>query len=345
MTQTSFLLSGISSNKAAVGDAKGAVSQDVTEIEGEGFFSKLSQLVAGDAETVDGKKDAALEGGESEEALNEMLTSALKPEETEGAENLALEGEEIDADGEISTGSEIKADKTALSEDAALSLKAANPDAESGTAERQLAAKQDGEAWLQRLNEANSVLKPQAEHTLDAETVVLNTEGKALVGKSLPSDQSGRELLSTESLNASVLTASSSQDALPFTSVEPASVEEVKAVLASEGIDVSTLSTAELETIAKMAVVQDVTEQQLSSFSPEQQAIDAAAVRAIAINNDGSERPDATGAELVAGSAEAGRVLSNAAIAQTATVTADTKEADLLAKAGAETLTKPQQDA
>ncbi|SKA48517.1 flagellar hook-length control protein FliK [Enterovibrio nigricans] len=344
MNQTSFILSGISSNKAAVGEAKSAVSQDVTDMEGEGFFAKLTQFVSGDTEAVEGKQDISLENVESHDVLNEVLVSGASASDGTDVENLALESEDIDT--EVSESAEVKTDKAALSEEAALNLKNTDAvaDPEKGTTERQWVAKQDGEALLHRLNEANRVLKPQSstegESTSDAKGAVTS------VGKSLPlSVAESVPNVQESNLAIAATDAASSQSAPDNTLVNPLSVAEVKAVLASEGIDVDALSTQELEAIAVRVLEKDVSASVSGTPNDELQLASGVANRPELAKVTAAESVIEPDAELLAGSAEASRVLSGAVATQVAATTPDVKDANIVAKSGNEPLTQSQQEA
>ncbi|MDD1783265.1 flagellar hook-length control protein FliK [Enterovibrio sp. ZSDZ35] len=346
MNQTSFILSGISNNKAAVGEAKGAVSQDVTEMEGEGFFAQLAQFVSGDTEASEGKQDIAIDGVESEAALNELLASGVGETEGKDVENLAPEGEEIDSDETVSQN--VKQGDVAVSEEIALSLKSADVDVDTEATEKPLTAKQDGEAWLQRLNEANSVLKPQSEKGTESSRADQSIITLAPVGKTLPLNDAENmrvELESAEKITTDRLpiAAMLSDVKGATTDTKVLSVEDVKAVLASEGIDVDALSTTELEMIAKRA-----SEEQALPAQSNQTELDTplpeSALRSQMTDTANEHVAPELSAETMAGALQASNALSQTATAQTANVS-DPIETEMVAKSGAEVLTKPQQDA
>nr|WP_269808520.1 flagellar hook-length control protein FliK [Enterovibrio nigricans] len=313
-------------------------------MEGEGFFAKLTQFVSGDTEAVEGKQDISLENVESHDVLNEVLVSGASASDGTDVENLALESEDIDT--EVSESAEVKTDKAALSEEAALNLKNTDAvaDPEKGTTERQWVAKQDGEALLHRLNEANRVLKPQSstegESTSDAKGAVTS------VGKSLPlSVAESVPNVQESNLAIAATDAASSQSAPDNTLVNPLSVAEVKAVLASEGIDVDALSTQELEAIAVRVLEKDVSASVSGTPNDELQLASGVANRPELAKVTAAESVIEPDAELLAGSAEASRVLSGAVATQVAATTPDVKDANIVAKSGNEPLTQSQQEA
>ncbi|USH03194.1 flagellar hook-length control protein FliK [Grimontia kaedaensis] len=197
MSQTSFLLSGLSNSKAPMGEGKAVMSPEVSESEGEGFFAQLAQLVSGDgeAEAVSGEKAVATEGdAASEKAINAALTKSLASAEGEDAEKLALDEGIFDADGEevaVKPAIDGKSDAEVLK-----ATKAIDSGDES-IANRQQVAKQDGEVLLQRLNESNQVLQTKPEEA-SPELKVAQVEAVKADGKSLPQQAKNSEALPEE---------------------------------------------------------------------------------------------------------------------------------------------------
>ncbi|MBV7298552.1 flagellar hook-length control protein FliK [Enterovibrio paralichthyis] len=183
MTQTSFLLSGVSSGKAPVGEGKAVLSPEVTEKEGEGFFAQLAQLVSGDGDVAQAVADGELvtEGdAASEEAVSEALLKSLASEEGEDGENLALE--EAAVEGEAVDPAKVA--KAAISESEANALMSSEESAEEVPADKQQVAKKDGEALLQRLNESSQALQAKAPKVTDEKAVEAAKITKS--GKNLP---------------------------------------------------------------------------------------------------------------------------------------------------------------
>lgn len=183
MTQTSFLLSGVSSGKAPVGEGKAVLSPEVTEKEGEGFFAQLAQLVSGDGDVAQAVADGELvtEGdAASEEAVSEALLKSLASEEGEDGKNLALE--EAVVEGEAVDPAKVA--KAALSESEANALMSSEESVEEVPADKQQVAKKDGEALLQRLNESSQALQAKAPKVTDEKAVEAAKITKS--GKNLP---------------------------------------------------------------------------------------------------------------------------------------------------------------
>ncbi|NGN98535.1 flagellar hook-length control protein FliK [Grimontia sp. S25] len=196
MSQTSFLLSGVSSSKAPVGEGKAVMSPEVSESEGEGFFAQLTQLVSGDgeADVAVGEKAVSAEGdAASEEAINAALTKALASGDGEDAEKLALDEANFDAEGE-----EVATKSVANGEAEAQVLKAtaSEENGEEAVVTRQQVAKQDGEVLLQRLNESNQAL--QAKTDTSSEFKAAQVEPVMADGKSLPPQKANTEVLLEE---------------------------------------------------------------------------------------------------------------------------------------------------
>ncbi|WP_407331068.1 flagellar hook-length control protein FliK [Enterovibrio sp. 27052020O] len=189
MSQTSFLLSGVSNNNAALGEGKGVLSPEVTESEGEGFFAQLAQLVSGEGEaTPELASDAALTEGDaaSEEAISDALLKSMTAVDGDGAENLALEGDIPDAENASASEGKSSLGSSTSSEDAALALNVKS--AESDKPALQQLAKQDGEALLQRLNESSQALQNDTKVSVDGAEVTLAKPEKLTEGKRLPSE-------------------------------------------------------------------------------------------------------------------------------------------------------------
>ncbi|CZF80278.1 Flagellar hook-length control protein [Grimontia celer] len=197
MSQTSFLLSGLSNSKAPMGEGNAVMSPEVSESEGEGFFAQLAQLVSGDgeAEAVSGEKAVATEGdAASEEAINAALTKSLASAEGEDAEKLALDEAIFDADGEEVT---VKPAIDGKSDAEVLKATKAIESGDESIANRQQVAKQDGEVLLQRLNESNQVLQTKPEEA-SPELKVAQVEAVKAEGKSLPQQAKNSEALPEE---------------------------------------------------------------------------------------------------------------------------------------------------
>ncbi|CZF77173.1 flagellar hook-length control protein FliK [Grimontia marina] len=183
MSQTSFLLSGLSSSKAPMAEGKAVMSPEVSESEGEGFFSQLAQLVSGGAEAISDEKAVVAEGDAvSEETINAALAKSLAGVEGEDAEKLALDKEIFNADGEH------VAAKLAINGEADAQVAKTTKAIENGdesTLNLQQAAKQDGEVLLQRLNESNQVLQTKRDEA-SLELKAAQVESIKADGKSLP---------------------------------------------------------------------------------------------------------------------------------------------------------------
>ncbi|OEE68171.1 hypothetical protein A1OO_20820 [Enterovibrio norvegicus FF-33] len=228
MSQTSFLLSGVSNNKAALVEGKGVLSPEVSESEGEGFFAQLAQLVSGDGDaTTELASDAALTEGDaaSEEAISDALLKSMTLADGEDAENLAHKGENLDAEGLSASEGKPSLSTSKDSEDAALALKSDAKNAEGGKSAPQQLAKQDGEALLQRLNESSQALQGEAIVTDDGVAVPVYERDKLASGKKLPSE-SDTEL----AVDSALLTKQS----VVLTKNEKLSVEENPALLSQQ---------------------------------------------------------------------------------------------------------------
>ncbi|WP_281544052.1 flagellar hook-length control protein FliK [Grimontia sp. SpTr1] len=197
MSQTSFLLSGLSSSKAPVGEGKAVMSPEVSESEGEGFFAQLTQLVSGDgeADVVVGEKAVSAEGdAASEEAINAALTKALASGEGEDAEKLALDEVIFDAEGEEVVTKPVA---NGEAEEQVLKATASEENGEDAVVTRQQVAKHDGEVLLQRLNESNQALQAKPD-TSSPELKAVQVEPVMADGKSLPPQKANTEVMPEE---------------------------------------------------------------------------------------------------------------------------------------------------
>ncbi|MGF1765879.1 flagellar hook-length control protein FliK [Enterovibrio makurazakiensis] len=204
MNQSSFLLSGVSSSKASLGEGKAVLSPEVSESEGEGFFAQLAQLVSGDGETTDLASDVALAEGDavSEEAISDVLLKSMAAGEGEAANSaagedadiLALKGEILDAEGIPTETTDGKQTNSKVSEDAALALKSDQTKDNVDAPPIKQLAKQDGEALLARLNESNQALKSDANPAAKGTAALGDEANVVLEGKSLPSDADIKEM-------------------------------------------------------------------------------------------------------------------------------------------------------
>lgn len=191
MSQTSFLLSGLSNSNAPVGEGKGVVSPELIENKGEEFFLTLAQLVSGDSGSVNatGEGASVTEGvTASEDVINQVLVTSQSGIEGTDGENLALDDEAFDAgDERVATSAE---------NDEIL--------ADVG---RKHVAKKDGEVLLQRLNASNQALQATPEHVSpewqDIKTGVVEADGKSLPQLSASTESVSNELTSTDMLSPS----------------------------------------------------------------------------------------------------------------------------------------------
>ncbi|WP_325891974.1 flagellar hook-length control protein FliK [Grimontia sp. NTOU-MAR1] len=195
MSQTSFLLSGLSSSKAPMAEGKAVTSPEVSESEGEGFFAQLAQLVSGGAEAVSDEKAVVAEGdAASEETINAALAKSLADVEGEDAEKLAADKEIFNANGEH------VAAKLAIDGEADAHVAKTTKAIENGDESilnLQQVAKQDGEVLLQRLNESNQVLQTKPDEA-SPEFKAAQLETSKADGKSLPQQANNSEALPEE---------------------------------------------------------------------------------------------------------------------------------------------------
>ncbi|MBE1274721.1 flagellar hook-length control protein FliK [Enterovibrio baiacu] len=280
MNQTSFLLSDVSSKKALIGETKGVLSPETSSADGEGFFAQLAQLVSGDGEGTAEVSAENLVSGDamaSEEAISDALLESVAASgdgeevllDGELVDDALLEGESLASDGAKATGLESE------SQDVLLAQTAKHVDGEFLQPERQHLAKQDGEALLQRLNEANAVLKPveQSVSLSDEKMALLNDDAPVVAGKALP-------LLQDDELKAD-------EPAIRHQGMQNVETEEVK--LAQQHVDavseklgvapetLKTLSDAELVALLKKA----------QPASPDEAVSEDALALAVAIQRSG----------------------------------------------------------
>ncbi|TKF32113.1 flagellar hook-length control protein FliK [Enterovibrio norvegicus] len=279
MNQTSFLLSDVSSKKALIGETKGVLSPETSSADGEGFFAQLAQLVSGDGEGALEVSAETLVSGEamaSEEAISDALLKSVAASgegeevllDSELPELQQLDGENVASDGVNVT------DLDSESQDALLAQTVKQGGSDTVQPERQHLAKQDGEALLQRLNEANAVLQPAEQPVpLSDEKMALQSDAAPIIaGKELPLTQSD-DLHAAINVNAGI----------------PDNPDTEKAMLAQQHVDavseklgvapetLKTLSDAELVGLLKKA----------QSTSPDEAITEDALALAVAIQRSG----------------------------------------------------------
>ncbi|MEI8609647.1 hypothetical protein P4S70_11815 [Enterovibrio sp. Hal110] len=279
MNQTSFLLSDVSSKKALIGETKGVLSPETSSADGEGFFAQLAQLVSGDGEGAAEVSAEALVSGEamaSEEAISDALLKSVAASgegeevllDSELPELQQLDGENVASDGVNVT------DLDSESQDALLAQTVKQGDGDTVQPERQHLAKQDGEALLQRLNEANAVLQPAEQPVpLSDEKMALQSDAAPIVaGKELPLTQS-------DDLHAAINVNAGTPDN-PVTEKAMLAQQHVDAVSEKLGVapeTLKTLSDAELVGLLKKA----------QSTSPDEAITEDALALAVAIQRSG----------------------------------------------------------
>ncbi|WP_163390889.1 flagellar hook-length control protein FliK [Enterovibrio norvegicus] len=279
MNQTSFLLSDVSSKKALIGETKGVLSPETSSADGEGFFAQLAQLLSGDGEGAVEVSAETLVSGEamaSEEAISDALLKSVAASgegeevllDSELPELQQLDGENVASDGVNVT------DLDSESQDALLAQTVKQGGSDTVQPERQHLAKQDGEALLQRLNEANAVLQPAEQPVpLSDEKMALQSDAAPIIaGKELPLTQSD-DLHAAINVNAGI----------------PDNPDTKKAMLAQQHVDavseklgvapetLKTLSDAELVGLLKKA----------QSTSPDEAITEDALALAVAIQRSG----------------------------------------------------------
>ncbi|MEZ9524499.1 flagellar hook-length control protein FliK [Enterovibrio norvegicus] len=279
MNQTSFLLSDVSSKKALIGETKGVLSPETSSADGEGFFAQLAQLVSGDGEGAAEVSAEALVSGEamaSEEAISDALLKSVAASgegeevllDSELPELQQLDGENVASDGVNVT------DLDSESQDALLAQTVKQGDADTVQPERQHLAKQDGEALLQRLNEANAVLQPAEQPVpLSDEKMALQSDAAPIVaGKELPLTQSD-DLHAAINANAGTPGNSDTEKAM----LAQQHVDAVSEKLGVAPETLKTLSDAELVGLLKKA----------QSTSPDEAVTEDALALAVAIQRSG----------------------------------------------------------
>ncbi|MEZ8029540.1 flagellar hook-length control protein FliK [Enterovibrio norvegicus] len=279
MNQTSFLLSDVSSKKALIGETKGVLSPETSSADGEGFFAQLAQLVSGDGEGAVEVSAETLVSGEamaSEEAISDALLKSVAASgegeevllDSELPELQQFDGENVASDGVNVT------DLDSESQDALLAQTVKQGGSDTVQPERQHLAKQDGEALLQRLNEANAVLQPAEQPVLlsDEKMALQSDAAPIIAGKELPLTQSD-DLHAAINVNAGI----------------PDNPDTEKAMLAQQHVDavseklgvapetLKTLSDAELVGLLKKA----------QSTSPDEAITEDALALAVAIQRSG----------------------------------------------------------
>ncbi|OEF59556.1 hypothetical protein A1OW_04620 [Enterovibrio norvegicus] len=279
MNQTSFLLSDVSSKKALIGETKGVLSPETSSADGEGFFAQLAQLVSGDGEGAVEISAKTLVSGEamaSEEAISDALLKSVAASgegeevllDSELPELQQLDGENVASDGVNVT------DLDSESQDALLAQTVKQGGGDTVQPERQHLAKQDGEALLQRLNEANAVLQPAEQPVLlSDEKMALQSDAAPIVaGKELPLTQS-------DDLHAAINVNAGTPDN-PDTEKVMLAQQHVDAVSEKLGVapeTLKTLSDAELVGLLKKA----------QSTSPDEAITEDALALAVAIQRSG----------------------------------------------------------
>ncbi|MGF1864593.1 flagellar hook-length control protein FliK [Enterovibrio norvegicus] len=279
MNQTSFLLSDVSSKKALIGETKGVLSPETSSADGEGFFAQLAQLVSGDGEGAVEVSAETLVSGEamaSEEAISDALLKSVAASgegeevllDSELPELQQLDGENVASDGVNVT------DLDSESQDALLAQTVKQGGSDTVQPERQHLAKQDGEALLQRLNEANAVLQPAEQPVpLSDEKMALQSDAAPIIaGKELPLTQS-------DDLHAAINVNAGTPDN-PDTEKAMLAQQHVDAVSEKLGVapeTLKTLSDAELVGLLKKA----------QSTSPDEAITEDALALAVAIQRSG----------------------------------------------------------
>ncbi|PML78032.1 flagellar hook-length control protein FliK [Enterovibrio norvegicus] len=279
MNQTSFLLSDVSSKKALIGETKGVLSPETSSADGEGFFAQLAQLVSGDGDGAPEVSAEALVSGEamaSEEAISDALLKSVAASgegeevllDSELPELQQLDGENVASDGVNVT------DLDSESQDALLAQTVKQGDGDTVQPERQHLAKQDGEALLQRLNEANAVLQPAEQPVpLSDEKMALQSDTAPMVaGKELPLTQSD-DLHAAINVNAGTPGNSDTEKAM----LAQQHVDAVSEKLGVAPETLKTLSDAELVGLLKKA----------QSTSPDEAVTEDALALAVAIQRSG----------------------------------------------------------
>ncbi|PMN67301.1 flagellar hook-length control protein FliK [Enterovibrio norvegicus] len=279
MNQTSFLLSDVSSKKALIGETKGVLSPETSSADGEDFFAQLAQLVSGDGEGAAEVSAEALVSGEamaSEEAISDALLKSVAASgegeevllDSELPELQQLDGENVASDGVNVT------DLDSESQDALLAQTVKQGDGDTVQPERQHLAKQDGEALLQRLNEANAVLQPAEQPVpLSDEKMALQSDTAPIVaGKELPLTQSD-DLHAAINANAGTPGNSDTEKAM----LAQQHVDAVSEKLGVAPETLKTLSDAELVGLLKKA----------QSTSPDEAVTEDALALAVAIQRSG----------------------------------------------------------
>lgn len=191
MSQTSFLLSGLSNSNAPVSEGKGVVSPELIENKGEEFFFTLAQLVSGDSGSVNATGEGVSVTEDvtaSEDVINQVLATLQSGTEGTDGENLALDDDAFDAGDERVAAS-------------------AENDEILADVGRKHVAKKDGEVLLQRLNASNQALQATPEHVSPEwqaiKTGVVETDGKSLPQPSVSTESVSNELADTDMLSQS----------------------------------------------------------------------------------------------------------------------------------------------
>ncbi len=269
MNQTSFLLSDVSSKKALIGETKGVLSPETSSADGEGFFAQLAQLVSGDGEGTAEVSAENLVSGDamaSEEAISDALLESVAA---------SGDGEEVLLDGELVDDALLEGESLASEGAKATGLESESQD----VLLAQTAKHVEGEALLQRLNEANAVLKPveQSVSLSDEKMALLNDDAPAVAGKALPLPQDD-ELKAVMKVD---------EPAIRHQGMQNVETEEVK--LAQQHVDavseklgvapetLKTLSDAELVALLKKA----------QPASPDEAVSEDALALAVAIQRSG----------------------------------------------------------
>lgn len=209
MNQTSLLLSGISNNKIAAAEGKGAISSDVLETKSGDFFTQLAQWISEEKNiaNVDASNTTSLnKGNEHEKISTDVLLDQIA----------LLEGEEVsllDIDGEMASDAELVVIENSLLNEKAIQ----NTEQDKGSEEKQQDAlisknekmqiQQDSETLLKRLDEeSQALLKPFNKKDIEQSSQLELDNGKSLP-LDLPVVILDKKITSAQLLNEDLLSS------------------------------------------------------------------------------------------------------------------------------------------
>ncbi|WP_150137211.1 flagellar hook-length control protein FliK [Candidatus Enterovibrio altilux] len=190
MNQTNFLFSNITSKQASFAEIKSTLLPDVLSTEGKTFFTQLAQLASG-------YREAHVYGSiKSIERSNKMADVDVSSDVFLKNSSLSADGEDIARKGmdnlipesmdveDVSNVTQLRSANDAV----LLSMKIGQISDINELSMRQVQAKQDGEALLLRLDEANAVLQIDTRNVdISSElTLKLDTNASAKEDKGLP---------------------------------------------------------------------------------------------------------------------------------------------------------------